>query len=90
MEPTALSGKGFFMKKKIGLLGLGTAMLLAAAALGINGLPAAGAVRGRETQLNGTQMELTEDEAREYPEEEFYETETDMTEFEGKLEDITA
>ena len=27
---------------------------------------------------------------KEYPEEEFFETETDMTEFEGKLEDITA
>ena len=25
-----------------------------------------------------------------YPEEEFFETETDMTEFEGKLEDIRA
>ena len=67
MEPTALSGKGFFMNKKLGLLGMGS-----------------------EALLNGVQAEWTDDKGKEYPEEEFFETETDMTEFEGKLEDITA
>ena len=90
MEQTALSGKGFFMNKKLGLLGMGSAVLIAAAAMGIHGLPVSGTGQNQEALLNGVQAEWTDDIGKEYPEEEFFETETDMTEFEGKLEDITA
>ena len=90
MELTALSGKGFFMNKKLGLLGMGSAGLSAAAAMGIHGLPVSGTGQNQEALLNGVQAEWTDDIGKEYPEEEFFETETDMTEFEGKLEDITA
>lgn len=69
---------------------MGSAVLIAAAALGIHGLPVSGTGQGQEAQLKGTQTEWTDDKAEEYPEEEFFEMETDMTEFEGKLEDITA
>ena len=82
--------KGVFMNKKLGLLGMGSAVLIAAAALGIHGLPVSGTGQNQEALLNGVQAEWTDDKGKEYPGEEFFETETDMTEFEGKLEDITA
>lgn len=66
----------FSVKKRMGLLGLGSAVMIAAAALGMHGF-----------QVLGTEENVIGDV---YPEEEFFETETDMTEFEGKLEDITA
>lgn len=102
MELTVLSGKGFFMKflmkKRMGLLGLGSAVLIAAAALGMHGFPVLGTEAGQEAQLNsgagrmdGNAAEPGKDALeKEYPADEFFETETDMTEFEGKLEDITA
>lgn len=111
------------VKKRMGLLGLGSAVLIAAAALGMHGFQVLGTeagqearLRGQEIQLGGQEVQLngreTQLESQEvqpengakrdaagtgenavwdvYPEEEFFETETDMTEFEGKLEDITA
>ena len=102
MELTVLSGKGIFMKftensvkKRMGLLGLGSAVLVAAAALGMHGFQVLGTEAGQESQLEsgaerdaaGTGENAVLDA---YPEEEFFETETDMTEFEGKLEDIRA
>lgn len=104
------------VKKRMGLLGLGSAVLIAAAALGMHGFQVLGTeagqearlrgqeiqLGGQEVQLNGRETQLESGAKRDaagteenevwdvYPEEEFFETETDMTEFEGKLEDITA
>lgn len=104
------------VKKRMGLLGLGSAVLIAAAALGMHGFQVLGTeagqearLKGQETQLESREVQLNGQEVQPengakgdaagtgenavwdvYPEEEFFETETDMTEFEGKLEDITA
>ena len=118
------------VKKRMGLLGLGSAVLIAAAALGMHGFQVLGTEAGQEARLKGQEIQPESQEARlkgqetqlesrevqlngkktqpesgakrdaagtgenaawdVYPEEEFFETETDMTEFEGKLEDITA
>lgn len=109
MELTFLSGKGFFheiytefSEKRMGLLGLGSAVLVAAAALGMHGFQILGTEAGQEARLEGQESQLESGAERDaagtgenavldvYPEEEFFETETDMTEFEGKLEDIRA
>ena len=86
------------VKKRMGLLGLGSAVLVAAAALGMHGFQILGTEAGQEARLEGQESQLESDAAGTgenavldvYPEEEFFETETDMTEFEGKLEDIRA
>lgn len=43
--------KGVFMNKKLGLLGMGSAVLIAAAALGIHGLPVSGTGQNQERCL---------------------------------------
>ena len=90
------------VKKRMGLLGLGSAVLVAAAALGMHGFQILGTEAGQEARLEGQESQLESGAERDaagtgknadldvYPEEEFFETETDMTEFEGKLEDIRA
>ena len=75
------------VKKRMGLLGLGSAVLVAAAAPGMHGFQILGTEAGPERDAAGTGENAVLDV---YPEEEFFETETDMTEFEGKLEDIRA
>ena len=88
------------VKKRMGLLGLGSAVLVAAAALGMHGFQILGTEAGQEARLEGQESQLESGAERDAagtgenavldPEEEFFETETDMTEFEGKLEDIRA
>lgn len=50
---------------------MGSAVLIAAAALGIHGLPVSGTGQNQEALLNGVQAEWTDDKGKEYPEEEF-------------------
>ena len=90
------------VKKRMGLLGLGSAVLVAAAALGMHGFQILGTEAGQEARLEGQESQLESGAERDaagtgenavldaYPEEEFFETETDMTEFEGRLEYIRA
>ena len=90
------------VKKRMGLLGLGSAVLVAAAALGMHGFQILGTEAGQEARLEGQESQLESGAERDaagtgenavldvYPEGEIFETETDMTEFEGKLEDIRA
>ena len=90
------------VKKRMGLLGRGSAVLVAAAALGMHGFQILGTEAGQEVRLEGQESQLESGAERDaagtgenavldaYPEEEFFETETDMTEFEGRLEDIRA
>ena len=106
----------FSVKKRMGLLGLGSAVMITAAALGMHGFQVLGTEAGQEAQLKGQEIQPESQEAQlkgqaaqpesgavrdaagmeknvigdVYPEEEFFETETDMTEFEGRLEDIRA
>ena len=89
-----------FSEKKNGIAG--AAVLVAAAALGMHGFQILGTEAGQEARLEGQESQLESGAERDaagtgenavldaYPEEEFFETETDMTEFEGKLEDIRA
>lgn len=113
MELTVYPERGFFMKfsvkKRMGLLGMCSAVMIAAAALGMHGFQVLGTESGQEIQPESQEAQRKGQAAQPesgavrdaagmeknvigdvYPEEEFFETETDMTEFEGKLEDITA
>lgn len=49
-----------------------SAVLIAAAAMGIHGLPVSGTGQNQEALLNGVQAEWTDDIGKEYPEEEFF------------------
>lgn len=85
----------FSAKKRMGLLGLSSAALIATAALGMHGLQTPEIKAGEGAQPGSSVVQDAAGTGRnayseEYPEEEFFETETDMTEFEGKLQDITA
>lgn len=91
-----------FSEKKNGIAGAGLCGAGCGRRPGDAWVPDLGTEAGQEARLEGQESQLESGAERDaagtgenavldaYPEEEFFETETDMTEFEGRLEDIRA